>query len=728
MSMSLTHLIAALGVCVLGAVLCALAPRRARRWIFIIAVALEAVLAFVAGFFVLAAAPAASSLRLWDMAALGRPVLTLDPTAGLFLAVTAAVFLIGAPYAARHGDGYGSKARSGLFAALYQLLFAAILLVLSAGDVLSFLVSWEVMSLLLYALILFDHEDGHAQGPAYLMLAMGEVGMIAGAAGLLLLAAPAGELGFAALRGAAHGLGSGTVWVVFALTFLGFGVKAGLVPVNQWLPDAYAAAPRGFRPVLAGATTNLGIYAILRIDFDLLSPTGVGPGIVVLVVGSLTALVGILYATVEADMRRMLAHSSIENMGIVVAALGAGLIFAADGHAAVAAIAVMTALYHMTNHAFYKALLFTGAGGVEEATASCDMDRLGGLIRRMPVAAFLFLVGIFAIAALPPLNGFVSEWLALETMLRAAILSSTVVKVIFALAGAALALTAGLAVTCFVKAFAMSFLGLARSPEIAKASEPSWSIRGPMAAFAVLCILLGVLPTFAIPVFDRAVAPLVGARAVDALVPPFFARSGTPQESLPPAFRKEFRELGAEVGKGVLPGRGLVVLHRGGKRNPVVFAMSTSYMAATLIVLLLVIYGLFRMMTRRRTVTRRAAWDGGLRRLRPDYTYTATGFSNPVRVIFHALLRPQTVEDSTEAVAAHFRTAVRRVVSDTHLTERLFLNPLVAVIRGLANALRAMHHGPVNAYTAYVLIALLVTLAVGLGLAGGGLVALPGLN
>ena len=726
MSIPFIALIAACGLCVLGAAVCVLAPRVTLRPLLVVWVAIETGLALVAGGSLLGAAGAVARLPLWEFPSLGRPVLALDPISGLFLAVTALVFLIAAPYAARHGSGYAGPARAGLFAALYQLLFAAILLVLAAGDVLSFLVSWETMSLLLYGLVVFDHDGAPARRPSFLMLAMGEVGMIAGTLGLLLLASRAVDLDFASLRAAADGIGNGLGWAVFALTFLGFGVKAGLAPVNQWLPDAYAAAPRGFRPVLAGATTNLGIYAILRIDFDLLSPASVGPGLVVLVVGSLSALIGILYATIQPDMRRMLAHSSIENMGIVTAALGAGLAFAAAGHGSIAAIALVAALYHMTNHAFYKALLFTGAGGIEDAVGTSDMDRLGGLMRRMPGAAFLFLVGIFAIASLPPLNGFVSEWLTLETMLRAAELSSTAVKVVFALAGAVLALTAGLAVTCFVKGFAASFLGQPRAPGIVGAREPSWAARGPMAAFALLCVLLGVLPTQAIPVFDRAISPLVRESATDALVPPFFIADKTgARAALPPAFREEFRALGAEVGGGVLPGRGLVVLHRGGEHNPVVFAMSTGYMAAVLVALLVVVYGAFRLASRRRNVSRRPAWDGGLRRLRPDYTYTATGFSNPVRVIFHALLRPRTVEDSTKAVAEHFRTAVRRVVSETHLTERWVLDPAIAGVRGLANALRAMHHGQVNAYTGYVLITLLVALVVGLGLLGGGDLAAP---
>jgi hydrogenase-4 component B len=708
-----TLLAAALAATVVGALLVPLLPPAPRKPAFLAAVGIECLVALGAAVGVLSRG--AIRVELWSLPSIGRAGLALDVLGAVFVVVTGLVFLVGCAYASHDLGTSGGQRRSAVFTALYQLLFGAILVVLAAGDVLSFLVGWEAMSLLLYGLVVLGNDEDTR--PGYLMVAMGEAGMVAGAAGLLLLAAPATDLGFAALRAAAPGLDAGLTWAVFLLTFFGFGVKAGLFPVNQWLADAYAVAPRGFRPVLAGAASNIGIYAIARIDLDLLSPSLAGPGLLVLVVGSLTALSGILYATIQADLRKMLAHSSIENMGIVVAALGAGLVFRAQGHGAAAAMAYVAALYHLTNHAFYKTLLFTGAGSVEVAAASSDMDGLGGLLRRMPMTGLLFLVGIVAIASLPPLNGFVSEWLTLETMLRAAVLSSTVAKVAFALSGAVLALTAGLAVTCFVKAFAMSFLGACRSPEAAVAREASHWARVPMAALALACLLLGVLPTYAIPLFDRAARPLVAESAVEALVPPFFAGGETAATALPPAFREEFHELGAEVGAGVLPGRGLVVLHRGGANNPVVFAMSTTYMTIAFGILLLLTYLVFRLLTLRHEVTRGTAWDGGLRRLRPGYTYTATGFSNPVRVVFHAILRPRTVEDSTEAVAEHFRTAIRRSIAAPHITDRLVLDPVVAFIRRLANVLRGMHHGQVNAYAAYVLLVVLLGLVVGLGLA-----------
>jgi hydrogenase-4 component B len=233
----------------------------------------------------------------------------------------------------------------------------------------------------------------------------------------------------------------------------------------------------------------------------------------------------------------------------------------------------------------------------------------------------------------------------------------------------------------------------------------------PMGMLAVLCFLLGVLPTYVIPVLDEVVTPLTGTKAVDALVPPFFATSPQHQE-LAPEFVSEFHDLGAQIGEDFLPGRGLVVLHRGSEKNPVIFAMSTSY---SLVVLLLLLAGTFvvvRMLTKERKVTRQPAWDGGLRRLLPEMVYTATGFSNPVRVVFNAIFRPTTVEDAKETVAAHFRTAIKRGRQEVHIVDRAVYQPMVKVVRSIAKLLGQIHGGSVNLYAAYVLISLLCLLII----------------
>jgi len=659
--------------------------------------------------------------ELWTIRGWGTLTISLDRLSALFLAVAAVVVLassiFSAGYLKRYAGHYSLKALN----AWYLLLFASIVLILIANDVLLFLLAWEAMSILSYLLVNFENRRGETSRAGYLMLAMGEAGFVAVALVFLFLAVKTGSLDFATFKTAGANFGSFTRWTIFLLTFFGFGVKAGLVPVNTWLPRAHPAAPANMSAILSGTILNLGLYGIVRVNLDLVPVTQngmIGAGVVVLIVGTISALVGILYATTENDLKAMLAHSSIENIGIVTAGLGAGMIFTTYGKPALAGIAFIAAFYHMVNHSTYKSLLFFGAGTVDDCAGTRDLNKLGGLIHAMPWTAGAFLVGTLAISALPPFNGFVSEWLTLQTMLRSAELPSTLVKLVFALCGAGLALTAALAVTCFVKAFAMGFLGMSRSEEAAKATEAKAPAIVPMIFLAALCVLLGVLPTYMIPALGRELQPwLPQCKAgADALVPPFFAsnpaQSGRPQ-GLPPAFVEDFHNLGAQVGQNVLPGRGLVVLHRGGAANPVVFAMSTSCMVVVLIALLLLTYVIVRLwLTRGRKLERRTRWDGGVRRLLPEMSYTATGFSNPVRVIFDAVFRPTTVSDTRETVAQHFRTAIRRERVAVHVVDRWLIRPARNAVANLARRLALMHHGHLNAYAAYVLLALLVALLI----------------
>ena len=650
--------------------------------------------------------------RLWSLPGLTTLSLRCDRLSALFVLVTGLVLFPASIYAGRELNGGSLRGSERTFTVALLALYASIVLIFIAGDALLFLLAWEAMSILCYLLIVAGRKGASDRaGAAYLLLGMGEAGTLAAALGFLLLAANASSLDFDALKSAAPGLSADVRWAVFLLTFFGFGVKAGLVPVNSWLPRAYTTSSNAFIPVLAGATLNLGLYGILRVNTDLMPAVQAGPGLVALVVGTASALIGILYATTDNDLKVMLAHSSIENVGIIVAGFGAGMVFAAANHPALAAIAFVAALYHLINHSLYKTLLFFGVGVVETQTGTRDMDQLGGLLKWMPLTTLGFLAGTLSIAGLPPFNGFVSEWLTLQTMLRSAELSSTGAKIVFALSGAGLALTAALAVTCFVKVFAMTFLGMRRLDEQRRLNEPTGGALAPISILAALCLAFGVLPSYVIPVVSSAASGLASASAADALVPPFFARNPA-HETLPASFVAEFHDLGAQVGETLLPGRGLVVMHRGGETNPVVFAMSTTYMVAALAVLLLLTFGIVRVwLTRRRTLARRERWDGGVRRLLPEMTYTATGFSNPVRVIFDAIFRPTTVEDTSETVAQHFRMAIRREKEHVHLVDKLAFQPVRSATLWVARSLALMHHGRINAYVTYALLALLIVFA-----------------
>lgn len=649
------------------------------------------------------------AIDLWRLNGWGRLSIRLDMLSAIFLFAAGLVYLPASLFVRNLVEvRFRGRYPTRRYGVLHFALMASVVLILVASDAPLFLISWECMSLLCYFLVNYEQSARMDVRAGYIMLVMSEAGFLAVVVAFLILGRGTPDWSFSSLAGMAEHLSGSGVWGVFLLGFLGFGVKAGLVPVNFWLPRCYTAAPAVFVPVLAGVTLNLGFYGILRLDAQLMSNHSLGTGLFALITGSITALVGILYATTENDLKKMLAHSSIENAGIIVAAVGASLVFHASGYAVAAAIALTAALYHMVNHSVYKTLLFQGVGEVEAATGTREMDRLGGLARLLPGLSVVFLVGCLSISSIPPFNGFVSEWLTLQSLLRSAVLLSSAVKILFALCGACLALTAALAVTCFVKVYAMSFLGIRRG-DWRKVPGKAGRTQFPLAYLAVACLLLGILPTYVIPVLNRAVEPLAGASAAASLVPPFF--TATPEnQQLPPAFVNDFHNLGAQTGRHVLPGRGLVVMVRGSEKNPVVFAMSTSYSFVALAIFLFMTWFIATRSSRQRSVTRHELWAGGIPRLLPEMTYTATGFSNPVRVVFQAIFRPNIVEDSRETVAVHFRTAILRRRDETHLVDRLLLHPVGEAVGWLARLLAEMHHGRLNAYVTYTLAFLLIIL------------------
>ncbi len=646
---------------------------------------------------------------LWSIPSIGALTILLDRVSAFFLLIAAVVILTSSVFSAAYMKRFVGRYSLRAFNAWYLVLCASIAWILVENDVFGFLLAWEAMSISSYLLVNFEHRHRGTSEAGYLMLAMGEAGFIAVTLALLILAARTGSWQFSDLGIGAAALSPFLRRAVFLLTFFGFGVKAGLVPVNAWLPRAHPAAPANVSAILSGAILNLGLYGIIRFDFQIAPVTGTGAGLVILLSGTVSALVGILYATTETDLKGVLAHSSIENIGIVTLGFGASVIFAAAGLPLLSGMALLAAFYHMLNHSIYKALLFLGAGSVDEHAGTRDLDRLGGLMRLMPWTAGTFLIGALAISAVPPFNGFVSEWLTLQTLLRGVEIPSIPLRLVFALCGAVLALTAALAVTCFVKVFAMSFLGLPRSEGAARAVEARRSVVAPIGLLAVLCLLLGVLPTYLIPAIGRALQPIIAAGAAESLVPPFFTATRENRQ-LPPAFLQDFHNLGAQSGERILPGRGLVVLLRGSERNPVVFAMSPSYSLVALAILLLLAGIVFTRLTRRRNVSRRPLWAGGIPKLLPQMSYTATGFSNPVRVVFQAIFRPNITEDTRNTVGVHFRTAIHRKREETHVVDRVFLRPIGQGVNGVARFLAGMHHGRLNAYVVYALAFLLLVL------------------
>ncbi len=431
----------------------------------------------------------------------------IDALAAFFLVV----INLGGAAASLYALGYGRHEQSPQrVLPFYPVYLAAMNLVVMANDTFSFLVSWEFMSLTSWALVIANHRIAENLRAGYVYLLMASFGTLALLLAFGLLAGADGNYAFDAIR-ASHP-SAGLASLVLILVLVGAGSKAGLVPLHVWLPLAHPAAPSHVSALMSGVMTKVAVYGFLRIVFDLLGTPVWWWSIVVLAVGGITAAMGVLYALMQRDLKRVLAYSTIENIGIIFAALGLALAFKAEGLAWAAALALTAGLFHVFNHSLFKSLLFFGAGSVVNATGTRDMEQLGGLIHRMPQTAFVFLVGCVAISALPPLNGFVSEWLTFQAILQSPQLPSWGMKLVVPAVGALLALSAALAAACFVRAFGFSFLGRPRTPAASSAQETDTYSLAAMYFLGAACLMAGILPGFFVDALAPVVQSLAGGR------------------------------------------------------------------------------------------------------------------------------------------------------------------------------------------------------------------------
>jgi hydrogenase-4 component B len=431
----------------------------------------------------------------------------LDALAAFFLVVVN----LGGASASLYGLGYGHhEPAPQRVLPFFPAFLAGMNLVVLADDAFSYLLCWEFMSLASWALVMAHHREPDNAKAGYVYLLMASFGTLALLLAFGLLAGPAGDYGFAAIRGAVHTPYAAAL--VLILMLLGAGSKAGLVPLHVWLPLAHPAAPSHVSALMSGVMTKVAIYGFIRVVFDLLGPPTWPASVVVLFLGSITAVMGILYAMMEKDIKRLLAYSTIENIGIIFASLGLALAFQANGSKLAAALAFTAALFHVLNHSFFKSLLFFGAGAVLTSTGERDMDKLGGLIHRMPYTSFAVLVGCVAISALPPFNGFVSEWLMFQAVLQSPDLPQWALKIMVPAVGAMLALAAALAAACFVKVFGVTFLGRPRSSAAETAGEVDRYSLGAMFILAALCLLAGILPGLVIDALSPISIEILGSR------------------------------------------------------------------------------------------------------------------------------------------------------------------------------------------------------------------------
>lgn len=454
------------------------------------------------------------------LSAFGTPLafasfsLMLNPLSGLMLVLINVLALAAWVYGLSYFDEYLGKGigRIGFF---MNVFIASMCLVVTVDNAFWFLVFFELMSLSSYFLVVVDGtEEARRGGLMYLIVA--HVGFLLIAVSFFVMASAAGSLEFQSFR--TVDFAPGIASAAFLLAFVGFGCKAGIVPLHSWLPQAHPAAPSNVSALMSGGMIKIGVFGMLKVAFDLIGPASCQAwwGVVVLLVGAVTAVLGVAYALGENDVKKLLAYSSVENIGVILLGLGTCMVATACDMPAVAALGMVATLFHMVNHAAFKGLLFMGAGSVLHVTGTRDMRKLGGLGRLMPVTSAVFLVGALAISAIPPLNGFASEWIAYQAMFGAAFAGGALVRACAAFGVICLALTGALAAVCFVKAYGVTFLGAPRSVETRGAGDSPLPMKASMAALAVLCVLLGVGAPWVVPVLEG-VASSVGVCAPTAL-------------------------------------------------------------------------------------------------------------------------------------------------------------------------------------------------------------------
>ncbi|MCQ8130527.1 hydrogenase 4 subunit B [Methylomonas rivi] len=645
-------------------------PIRLRQAVFVL-LGISGLLAVLAG-----SAALVSPSAVTDQIGLGLPWLPwhvrFDGLSGFFFLIIGiaviAVSVYGPGYVRAYQEEKHPFAVLGLFTGLFV---AGMLLVLLADDAFFFMIAWELMSVASYFLVAFQHENPANRRAAFLYLLMAEVGALAIILGFGVLAGFSDGLTFDALR--QTNLSTGWASIAFVLALLGFGMKAGIVPIHVWLPEAHPVAPSHISALMSGVMLKVAVYGLIRFCFDLLADAQWQWGVVLLVLGTISALGGILYAMMQPNLKRLLAYSSVENIGIIFMVLGLAMIFLANGFPQLAALGLLAALLHAFNHALFKNLLFLGAGILQHQVHSLDIDSMGGLIKRMPQTSFLFLIGCMSISSLPLFNGFVSEWLAFQTALQVDVLDNGVLRSLIPVSAAALALTAALAAACFVKVFGLIFLGLPRSRHSEKAQEVE--DKGMLLALkllAGLCFFFGIFPTLIIGALNTVAKQLIG-------------------QVLPNATLLSWMWLAP------------------------VSAQNASYSPILVLIGVLIATGFTFWYLRRnpdtKTMRRSAAWDCGFGGLNARMQYSSSAFTMPFRRIFAKvwLIDEQIDKDmqgaqDMDVAAIHYRLQVQ-----DHSWPKLY-QPIAHGINAAARLVGRIQTGNIRVYLGYSFVTLIVML------------------
>jgi hydrogenase-4 component B len=598
------------------------------------------------------------SLRIpWDLP-FGTFIISIDPLSAFFMVPLFTLGLLGALYAIPYLRGQLSSPAYGMHWFYYNALVASMAVVLAAADSLLFLLAWEIMSLTSFMLVLHKHEEKESQEAAWIYFIAAHIGTAFLLVFFILAGVNSGAFTFSSF--AVKGFSPLVSTILFIAALIGFGIKAGFIPFHVWLPRAHPAAPSHVSALMSGVMIKIGVYGIAR-ALTFITPFQSWWGIALIIIGSVSGIFGVLLALGQHDLKRLLAYHSVENIGIITLGLGAGILGVTEGIPLLAILGFCGGLLHVINHAFFKGLLFLGAGSVLHATGTLEIDRLGGLIKKMPSTAFCFLIGSAAICGLPPLNGFVSEFLIYLGSFSGLRSPSIVIVGSAALLMASLALIGGLAVACFTKAFGVVFLGEPRMP-LNVTHDADLLMRIPLYALSALCLAIGL--------FFWLFAPLC--------VAPVSILSGMPVEQI----------------AGTLSGF-----------FPALTAISSG--CFVFITMIVVLYLYRKHVLRNGVVAAAPTWDCGYIAPNSRMQYTASSFAQPIVSFFKHLLLPHTSVTVSESVFP------RNWKFNSHvpdgILERIYV-PLVSTIGAVLSKLRWLQGGRVHTYVMYIALTLIALL------------------
>ena len=597
----------------------------------------------------------------------GGLALGLDRLSAFFLLTIAVGVIPSTLFAVGYTRQY--RQEQALLGFALNVFVPAMMLVVLSRNVLTFLVFWEAMSLASYFLVMTEKDRDETRSAGWLYMVMTHAGLACLLIGFLAMLQATGSFSMPEWARAAEGVDSGIGSLVFLVMAAGFLSKAGAIPFHVWLPRAHPAAPSHVSAMMSGVMIKLGVYGLIRIGFEWLGPGPGWWGVLIMIVGAVSALLGVLYALIDSDLKCLLAYSSVENIGVILLGVGAGLVFRSYNLGSLAALALMAALYHSLNHTVFKGLLFLSAGSVVHATGTRNMEEMGGLLKRMPHTGAFFLIGSLAISAMPPFNGFISEWLTFQSLLLSFRVPEQFINLVFALCIASLALTAGLAAACFVRAFGITFLALPRGQAVEQAHEADWTMRTSMGLLALACLTLGVAPVLALRVLSGAVNEFLGAA---------------------PDLSFDWSNIAAASAFGTI---------------------APLWVAVILALLMLAAWVGLRVYGANFSRRYYETWGCGRAVQTADFEYTAAAFANPFKRVFAFLYRP--VEETEIEAHSESRFFVKTITyrhESRSIIEDSIYAPIVATVRRLAAKARTVQSGNVHGYLLYILAALLTLL------------------